>query len=209
MSLTPQSLRDVMGGALSLERYAQLFPAVNQALLDADCTTVPRSAMWFAQVGHESVGLKYMQEIWGPTAQQAGYEGRADLGNTVRGDGFRFRGHGPIQITGRANHATVSRWAFERGIVPTPTYFVDFPDELAGDRFGFVGVTWYWTSARNMNRYADANDIVGATRAVNGGTYGLDDRRARWQRALAMGAAILPAPAAQLLIPDLEGIFLP
>lgn len=209
MSLTPESLRDAMGGTLSLDRYRQLFPAVNGALLDADCVTQARAAMWFAQVGHESVGLKYMQEIWGPTAQQAGYEGRRDLGNVVPGDGFRFRGHGPIQITGRANHATVSKWAFERGIVPTPTYFVDYPDELAGDRFGFVGVTWYWISARNMNRYADAMDIVGATKAVNGGTYGLDDRTGRWHHALELGDAIVPAPAAQLLIPDLEGVFLP
>lgn len=207
MSLTPESLRDVMGGALSSDRYRALFPAVNRALLDADCTTIARSAMWFAQVGHESVGLKYMREIWGPTKQQLTYQGR--MGNNRPGDGQRYMGHGPIQITGKDNHRTVSQWAFERGIVPTPTYFVDYPDELAGDRFGFVGVTWYWTSARNMNRYADAMDIVGATRAVNGGTYGLDDRTARWHRALEMGDRIVPAPRERLLIPDLEGIFLP
>lgn len=207
MTLTPESLRDVMDGVLSLDRYRQLFPAVNGALLDADCTTIARSAMWFAQVGHESVSLRYMQEIWGPTAQQLTYQGR--MGNTAPGDGARYKGHGPIQITGKDNHRAVSEWAFSRGIVPTPTYFVDFPDELASDRFGFVGVTWYWTVARNMNRYADAMDIVGGTRAVNGGTYGLEDRTRRWNHALAMGDAIVPAPLAELLIPDLEGVFLP
>lgn len=205
MTLTPESLRDVMGAALSLDRYRALLPAVNQALLDAGCTTIQRCAMWFAQVGHESVGLKYMQEIWGPTSQQLTYQGR--MGNTNPGDGARYKGHGPLQITGKDNHRTVSQWAYARGIVPTPTYFVDFPDELAGDRFGFVGVTWYWTVARNMNSYADAHDIVGGTRAVNGGTYGLDDRTGRWNRALAMGDAILPAAARELLIPGVEGLF--
>lgn len=205
MSLTPESLCDAMGGVLSLGRYRALFPVVNQALLDANATTVARAAMWFAQVGHESLGLFYMQEAWGPTSQQLTYQGR--MGNTNPGDGQRYKGHGPIQITGKDNHRTVSQWAFKRGIVPTPTYFVDHPDELASDRFGFVGVTWYWISARDMNWYADAVDIDGATRAVNGGTYGLEDRRNRWTRALAMGDAIVPAPARELLIPDVGGLF--
>ena len=89
-------LSEVMGGSLSRDRYAALLPAVSKCLRDCDCTTVNRIAMWCAQIGHESGGLKWMQEI----ADGSAYEGRRDLGNTQPGDGHRFKGHGPIQVTG-------------------------------------------------------------------------------------------------------------
>ena len=184
-------LSKVMGGTVSLDRYRALAPAVARCLSECGCTTVDRIAMWAAQIGHESVGLKYMAEIWGPTAAQAGYEGRSDLGNTQPGDGYRFRGSGPIQVTGRRNFTVLSQWAFGKGLVPTPTFFVDNPDELRGDRYGFVGVTWYWTTQRPMNSYCDRRDLEGATRAINGGLTGLDERRTRYNRALAMGTDLL------------------
>jgi len=183
-----QTFSSVMGGTLPLARYQALLPAWNLALIQAKCTTVNRVAMWCAQVGHESVGLRYMNEI----ASGAAYEGRRDLGNTQRGDGVRFKGHGPIQITGRANHLAVSKWAYANGYVPTATYFIDHPAELGADRYGFLGVVWYWTVARQMNSYADAGNILGATKAVNGGTNGLADRIARWKKALTFGVRLLP-----------------
>ncbi|WP_280481608.1 glycoside hydrolase family 19 protein [Nocardia cyriacigeorgica] len=182
------TLAAAMGHALPLARYVALAPAVNTALRQAGCTTVDRAAMFCAQVGHESGGLRWMEEL----ADGRAYEGRRDLGNTEPGDGPRFKGHGPIQITGRYNHQKVSEWAHARGLVPTPTYFVDHPAELAGDRYGFLGAVWYWTTARDMNRYADAGDIYGATRAVNGGLNGLADRINRWNTCRALGRALLP-----------------
>lgn len=166
--------------------------AFNAAMIAAACTTLPRAAMWCAQLGHESGGLRYMQEI----ASGAAYEGRRDLGNTVKGDGVRFKGHGPIQITGRHNHTLVSRWAHERGLVPTPTYFVDHPAELAGDRYGFLGPVWYWTVARpTINALCDKGDIRAVTKLINGGLNGLDDRVTRYKRAVALGPALLPNTA--------------
>lgn len=194
-----ETFAESMGRTLSTARYAALLPAWNTALIQMAATTVNRVAMVTAQVGHESVGLKYMEEIWGPTATQLRYQGRTDLGNLQPGDGYRFRGRGPLQVTGRHNTAAVSKWAHSKGYVPTATYFVDDPDELGSDRYGFLGVVWYWTVARpKLNALADAGDILAATRAVNGGTNGLADRTARWNRCRAMGARLLPTGGDEL-----------
>lgn len=178
-----------MGRSLPLARYAALAPAFNAGLVQAGCTTVLRAAMWCAQLGHESIGLKFMNEI----ASGQAYEGRLDLGNTQPGDGRRFKGHGPIQITGRANHTAVSRWAHQHGYVPTAAYFVDHPDELGADRYGFLGAVWYWTVARpRINQFCDAGDLVAVTNAINGGVNGLAARRHRWEACLRLGDALLP-----------------
>lgn len=188
MTLNAQNLADAMRNSAGVD-YAGLFPAVNQCLLDCDCTTVDRSAMWFGQVGEESGGLRWMEEI----ADGSEYEWRQDLGNTQQGDGPRFKGRGPIQVTGRHNYTALSQWAYDQGLVPTPTFFVDDPEQLASNQYGFIGVTWYWTTQRPMNDAADARDIVRATQYVNGGTNGLADRTQRWNNALSMGDAILPS----------------
>lgn len=184
-----QTLGEAMGWSLSLDRYEQLLPAYLKAMQWADITNVNRAAMFAAQLGHESVGLKYQNEI----ADGSAYEWRSDLGNTQAGDGRRFKGHGWIQITGRANHTAVSKWAYHQGIVPTASFFVDNPTALGNDTYCWVGPAWYWVVARpDINALADARDLTTVTRRINGGTNGLDDRRARYNRCLAMGAALLP-----------------
>lgn len=183
-----KTLADAMQNSLPMWRYEQLVGPFNAALLQADCVTVNRVAMFCAQVGHESAGLRYMEEI----ASGSAYEGRRDLGNTQPGDGVRFKGRGPIQVTGRNNYQRASQWMHARGLVPSPTYLVDLPHELARDDLGLLGAVWYWVAARNMNAYADAGDLRGATKAVNGGYNGLDDRQQRWDRALRLGDRLLP-----------------
>ena len=186
-----QTLAQAMGNVPGVD-YTALSPGFNEAMVAARVTTVRRAAMWCAQLGHESVGLRYMREIWGPTPAQRGYEGRVDLGNTRPGDGKRFMGRGPIQVTGRHNYTSLSQWAHKEGLVPTPTFFVDNPTELEKPRHGFLGAVWYWTTQRPLNQLSDAGDLTGATRAINGGTNGINDRRARYNRALALGEALLP-----------------
>lgn len=66
-----------------------------------------------ATAHHETGGFKWLREIWGPTKAQRGYEGRADLGNTVPGDGRKFAGRGFVQLTGRRNYAD---WSKRTGI---------------------------------------------------------------------------------------------
>lgn len=181
-------LSEAMGGAVSPERYAAMLPALSECLRQCDATTADRIAMWCAQIGHESGGLRWMEEI----ADGSAYEGRADLGNTQPGDGRRYKGRGPIQITGRSNYGQLSGWAHSKGLVPIANYFVDFPEQLASDRYGFVGVTWYWTVARpTINAMSDRQDLDGVTRAINGGLNGVADRRDRYNRARALGEQLL------------------
>jgi len=187
-----ESLAFAMGNSLPVDRYAALLPAVKDALAQSNCNNPRRVAAWLSQIGHESAGLRYMHEI----ADGWAYEGRADLGNLQQGDGPRFRGAGPIQITGRSNFEQVSQWAFNNGYVSTPTYFVDHPAELSGDTYGMLGAVWYWTIARGdrINEAADREDIEGVTRLINGGLHGIDDRRQRYFKALQVADVFLHAP---------------
>jgi len=189
-------LAEVMGNALPKDRYAQLLPAVEACLVQCECNTVERIAMWAAQIGHESGGLQWMEEL----ADGSAYEGRSDLGNDQPGFGQRYKGRGPIQVTGFRNYSVLSAWAFKQGLVSSPTYFVDRPGDLASDKYGFVGVTWYWTTQRKLNEASDAKNLEQATRMVNGGLNGLADRRSRYEHALAMGdrlLALVQQPAQQ------------
>src|SRR5262245_25921221 len=116
-----RTLANAMGcGGDTATKYVADFTI---AMVQADCTTAVRAAMFCAQVGHESVGLQFMEEI----ASGAAYEGRLDLGNTQPGDGKRFKGRGPIQLTGRANYLRFGQWAGSRGLVSDPAHFVNNP----------------------------------------------------------------------------------
>lgn len=102
--------------------------------------TPVRLAAFLAQVGHESGSLVYVREVWGPTPAQAGYEGRADLGNTEPGDGSLFRGRGLIQVTGRGNYRAVRdrmRARFGWDLIPD---FVESPKALETPRWAVVSV---------------------------------------------------------------------
>lgn len=177
--LSASELCEAMDGRLSLARYAQLVGPVTDALQRSEATTPDRMAMWLAQIGHESGGLRYMEE----QADGSQYEGRTDLGNTEPGDGQRFKGRGPIQITGRNNYTQFSLWAHDQGLTPTATWFVDRPEELASDRYGFYAAAWYWTVARpQINSLTDAGDLTGVTKAINGGLHGIEDRRKFWTK---------------------------
>lgn len=183
-----QTLAKAMGNRLSIERYEQLLPAVRESLKGSDCTNVNRIAMWCAQIGHESGGLYYTEEI----ASGSAYEGRTDLGNTQPGDGVRFKGRSWIQITGRSNYTRLSQWAWARSLVPTPTYFVDNPAMLSSDQYAGLGAAWYWVVARaDINELSDKRDVVAVTQRINGGQNGIGDRRARYNVALGMGDALL------------------
>lgn len=121
---------------------------------------------FLAQLGHESDGYKAMEEY----ASGAAYEGRADLGNTQPGDGKRYKGRGPIQITGRSNYRKYGRVI---GI-----NIEKYPELASNPCIGMRLALEYW-KAKGLNAKADSDNIEGITRAINGGLNGFADRKAR------------------------------
>lgn len=137
-----------------------------------------RTAQFLAQLMHESGGFQYDREIWGPTPAQKRYEGRKDLGNLQKGDGSKFRGRGPIQVTGRDNYRSFTKWA--KTIDPAAPNFETAPDRLNTDPWEGVSPIWYWEignpDRKSLNRLADRGDIENITRKINGGLNGYEDR---------------------------------
>ena len=175
MTITEQQLLQILPNA---GRQAGVFvPVLNTAMSKHGIVTVARIAAFIAQVGHESGQLRYVREIWGPTAQQAGYEGRADLGNTVKGDGSKYRGRGLIQITGRANYAACGE---AMGLD-----LINQPELLEQPQHAAMSAAWFW-STKGLNTLADKGDFVKITRRINGGTNGMADRQALYDKALAV-----------------------
>ncbi len=134
-----------------------------------------RLAHYIAQLGHESGGFRYDREVWGPNPAQARYDTRTDLGNTAAldGDGKKYAGHTPMQITGLANTRAFRDWCVAQGL--NPPDFVANPELMNTDPWEGLGPIWYWQT-RNLNKYADANDLEMISRKINGGTNGLPDR---------------------------------
>ena len=183
-----KTLAQAMGYTPGVD-YTAMLPHIENAMRAASCTTPLRAAHFLAQIGHESAGLRYMEEI----ASGAAYEGRADLGNTQPGDGRRFKGRGPIQLTGRSNYRAFTRWSQNAG--HTNHDFEANPHLLSQPKWGFLAASYYWTVARpNLNAQADRDDLEAVTRSINGGLNGLADRRQRLNRCKQLGTRILPTP---------------
>jgi putative chitinase len=156
-----------------------------------------RLAHFLSQCGHESAGFKAVTENlnygakglmsifkkYFPTEAKAleyerkpekianlVYANRMSNGDEASGDGWKFRGRGYIQLTGKANYTEFNK-AVSENLLETP--------DLVATKYPLLSAAWYWNS-RNLNNDADkgaSNDVVTAvTRKVNGGVIGLDDR---------------------------------
>lgn len=173
MPITEQQLLQILPNA---GRNAGVFvPVLNTAMGKYGIVTRLRIAAFIAQVGHESGQLRYVREIWGPTAQQLTYEGRADLGNTIKGDGSKYRGRGLIQVTGRGNYAACGE---ALGLA-----LINQPELLEQPQYAAMSAAWFW-STRGLNTLADQGQFVKITRRINGGLTGQDDRQALYDKAL-------------------------
>lgn len=155
-----------------------------------------RVAHFLAQTCHESDGFCTTEEY----ASGAAYEGRADLGNTEPGDGRRYKGRGLIQLTGRANYDAAGK--------KLSLDLINSPDLAATPATSLEIACNYWAS-RKINDAADQDNIIRATKLVNGGLNGLDSRKAylaKAKTALAqMRAGQLPPGARPVLHRGMAG----
>jgi predicted chitinase len=172
--LTVQILTAVMP-TLRRDHAAAYLPHLVAAAAAYQINTPTRFAAWLGQLAHESGGLRYWEEI----ASGQAYEGRADLGNTQPGDGRRYKGRGPIQITGRANYRAAGQ---ALGINLEAA-----PEQAATPEIGSKIAAWFWDS-RKLNALADEGSedaYKHITRKINGGLNGWQDRLTYWRRARA------------------------
>jgi putative chitinase len=172
--MTPATLAEVMN--IPIARAQKWADALTAAMAGGQINTRLRIAAFLAQIGHESGSLVYSKELGG-ASYFAKYDGRKDLGNTEPGDGAKFCGRGLIQVTGRANYGKASQALFgDDRLLKTP-------ELLEQPTWAAKSAVWYWTT-RNLNALADADRFTDITRAINGGTNGLEDRKARYKYAL-------------------------
>lgn len=138
-------------------------PNLEQALQDAEINTNDRLAMFLAQCGHESGSFHYLEELGDHL-----YLEKFGIGES------KYHGRGVIQITFKRNYKAYSDY--------TGVDFVSNPADLVQPVYAFGSAAWFWKT-HNLNKYADAKDVKGATKVINGGYNGLDDRQAIYNRA--------------------------
>lgn len=158
---------------LSAAKRKQYLPLLQKAMDEFEITSYLREAAFLAQLAHESCELRYFEEL----ADGSRYEGRKDLGNTQPGDGKRFKGRGPIQLTGRANYTKYGKLL---GVD-----LVGNPKLAASPEIGFRIAGLYW-KMRGLSELADKENFRRITWKVNGGYNGWESRLRYYHRALAV-----------------------
>jgi predicted chitinase len=188
--MTDDQLKAIMP-RLPAAKRAALLPFLQAAMAEFEIANPAREAAFAAQLAHESGQFRFMEEIWGPTEAQRRYEPAAalaaKLGNTEPGDGKRFKGRGPIQITGRANYLRFG------GLLDID--LIASPERAAQPELAFRIAGLYWMT-KKLNELADhvtAEAFKEITRRINGGFNGLADREAYYAVARAvLGVAAPP-----------------
>lgn len=189
VQLTPEQIAAATGARH--DRAHEHTDALNEAMTLYAIDTAVRQGMFLANIGHETGGLKYLSELWGPTPQQLRYERdfmqpwpasaaqcklpefkrnalAFALGNTQQGDGSLFRGHGMLQNTGRFNHAKVRdrlRRRFPTLAVPD---FEAEPHLLATSRWASLAAADY-ADMKGLNAVADRGDFDAYCDLINRG----------------------------------------
>lgn len=166
-----------MAGHQFGDRAAELGRGAAAYFARYEITTALRLAHFIAQAAHETMRFATLHELWGPTPAQRRYETREDLGNHVAGDGFRYRGRGIFQLTGRGNYR---EYGALLGIA------LEEHPELAEEPATSVLIACAYWAKHGLNALADRDDVVGITHKINGGENGLAERRQMLARAKAV-----------------------
>lgn len=200
--LTKEQLKQLLPKNPYIDQWHK---ALSQLLPDYEINTPQRIAAFMAQCSHESGGFMFLSENLNykpatlrkifpkyfpddaianeycsrPNKAEAianrVYANRMGNGPEETGDGYRYRGRGLIQVTGKQNYT----W-FAASLQITPEEAADYMQTFEG---AAQSACWFWES-NNLNQWADKGDIVTLTKRINGGTIGLDDRIKHYEHAL-------------------------
>lgn len=198
MQITEQQLKQILP---SNKNIPELCKALNNVLPRYNINTKNRIAGFLAQCGHESLDFTVLREnlnysarglrltfpkyfrddtIANQYARQPQrianrvYANRMGNGNEASGDGWKHRGRGAIQLTGKNNYTS-----FSKSINKTVDETIAYLETLEG---AVESACWFWTT-NMLNRTCDKDDIIAMSRIINGGTKGLEDRINRYERA--------------------------
>lgn len=183
----------------NLEKFVEGF---NETFEHFEINTPERMAMFLAQTGHESgnfaateEGLSYgakglmgtFKKYFPDEATAKAYErkgekianrvygGRMGNGPEASGDGYKYRGRGIIQLTGKDNYKNCGK-ALGLDLVADP-------DSVAKNPVAVLSAGWFWDT-RKLNQWADSGDVLTVTKKINGGTIGLEDRKKHYNHIL-------------------------
>ena len=199
MELTKEQLKQLLPKNPYIDQWHH---ALSQLLPDYEINTPQRIAAFIAQCAHESgnfiflsenlnykaeslvkIFSKYFKDI--ETAKQYEkqpakiankiYADRMGNGNEASGDGFKYRGRGLIQLTGKTNYT----W-FAASLEITPEEAAEYTQTFEG---AAQSACWFWETNK-LNQWADKGDIEKMTKIINGGTIGLEDRKKHYAHAL-------------------------
>ena len=206
MSFTFEFTKEQLGEIIGKNPYLDYwYEALAQIMPVYEINTPKRVAAFIAQCAHESGGFRFLKENLNyravslkktfpkyfptdaiaqdyasrPNKQEAianrVYANRMGNGDEASGDGWRYLGRGLIQLTGKNNYTLFA------AAIDTP--LEDIPEYLQTFEGAVQSACWFWEQ-NNLNKWADAGDILNMTKRINGGTIGLDDRIKHYNHAL-------------------------
>ena len=183
---------------VSSDNIDKYLPWLNMTMLKYNIETPVRQAMFLSQLAHESANFKLVSENlnysvnglrsvfakYFPTDDLAAeyarkpekianrvYANRMGNGDEASGDGWKYRGRGLIQLTGKDNYTAFSLHANNEAII--------YPDLVAEPELAVESGGWFW-GTNNLNKLADTGDVKVVTKRINGGYNGLADREAKF-----------------------------
>jgi putative chitinase len=199
MELTKEQLKQLLPKNPYIDQWHK---ALSQLLPDYEINTPQRIAAFIAQCAHESGGFifltenlnykaeslvkvfpKYFKDLATAKAYEKKpekianriYANRMGNGDELSGDGYKYRGRGLIQLTGKTNYS----W-FAASLEITPEEASEYTQTFEG---AAQSACWFWETNK-LNEFADKGDILGMTKRINGGTIGLEDRKKHYEHAL-------------------------
>ena len=178
MKVTKEQILQIMPNAAKyVDKYLVYINGYSE-LFKID--TPLRMAHFLAQIAHESSELRYAKELGNKNYFVMYDHGKLKqmLGNLKDGDGYKYRGRGLIQITGRANYQAYQNSGYCKGNI------MDEP-QLLEQPLGAVKSAMWWWWKHGLNEKADIDSFLAITKTINGGTNGLESRRTFLKRAKA------------------------